>query len=682
MNFDYKQLIGLLKYKPKKYTEFELLEGKDEGVDRGNIPEASNIEPDAKQPKADDAQARQNGNTQSKPGNKQAQPGNNAQPKSEITHPQSNNNAQQKTDGKQAQPSNNALPKPESTQAQPGNYSLPESDSAQTQPGNRTHKRKEKKQSGTGKEPLTVDEWNKQKKEENVNNRLDQGLVSSDINLTLEKISQDFGIPYNADMIIRHLKIAGKTSSFLIYVDGMVDRHFISNFIIRQLMTASNFDEFFQEGESEDILDFVSDNVISAIELEKKQDLKSIYLQVLSGETALFVDGNESCLIISTRGYEKRSVNKPLTENVVLGSQEGFTENLRTNLSLVRRIIRNRTLITEFIRIGKTNQSNCAIMYMNGIVNQEVVKEVKRRIGGIDSDFIMGEGMLGQFLEDNPFSLLPQILTTERPDRVASFLVAGKVAIITDGTPFAQIVPVTFYHFMQTSEDSMLRWQYGTFLRIVRLLGLLVTSLLPGMYIALTLYHQEMIPTELLASIATAKENVPFPTIVEVLLLEISFELIREGGIRIPGVIGQTLGIIGALILGQAAVAAGLVSPVLIIIVSVTGLGSFAIPNYSMGIGMRILRFFFIFMAVILGFYGVSLGLYLILIFTCSMKSFGVPFFSPVGPKAKSSPDLLVREPIWRQDERPDYLNSPIRKQQGHISRKWKMKKPGDRNSW
>lgn len=655
MTFNLRQLIGILKYKPKKNTVFELLEGKDEGVERENTPEAFNIKPDGNiPPKRDNTKAKTNNNV-----------------------PSSNGNVPPKPDNAQAKPDKSTQPGPDNI---PDNITQSRSDSTRTKPGSRTHKKKIK-QPGSGKEPLTIDERNKQKKEESVNNRLDQGLVSSDINLTLAKIKKDFGVPYNADMIIRQLKLAGKISAFLIYVDGMIDRNFVSNFIIRQLMIASNFDEFFQKDKDEDIVDFISDNVISAIEIEKKQDLNSVYLQIPSGDTALFVDGSESCLIISTKGYEKRNVGKPLTENVVLGSQEGFTENLRTNLSLIRKIIKNKNLITEYVKIGRTNQANCGILYINGIVNQEVVKEVKRRISSIAADFVMGEGMLGQFIEDSSFMLLPQILTTERPDRVASFLAVGKVAIIADGTPFAEIVPVTFYHFMQTSEDSMVRWQYGTFLRIIRLLGLLVTSLLPGMYIALTLFHQEMIPTELLASIAAAKENVPFPTIVEVLLLEISFELIREGGIRIPGVIGQTLGIIGALILGQAAVAAGLVSPVLIIIVAVTGLGSFAIPNYSMGIGMRMLRFFFIFMAVILGFYGVSLGLYLILILTCSMKSFGVPFFSPIGPKTKPSPDLLVREPVWQEEERPDFLNTPIRKEQPRISRKWKIKKPGDANS-
>ncbi|MCX7711452.1 MAG: spore germination protein [Clostridia bacterium] len=528
------------------------------------------------------------------------------------------------------------------------------------------------------KTPLTVEEWNKQKNDEEASpDQTEEGLVSSDLSANLQKIKKEFGIPYNTDVMTRKFKIARKVNAFITYVDGMVDSTFVSDFVLRQLMEPRNFEEFFKEGNTENISDYINENVISVHEVGKMKDLNTIYFQILCGDTALFIDGAEMCLIISTRGYEKRSVEKPVTENVVMGSQEGFTENLRTNLTLVRKIIKNKNLITEMIKVGKTNQAYIGIMYMNGIVNQEVIKEVKRRLNSIDAAFVAGDGMVGQFIEDSPFMIFPQTLTTERPDRVASFLMEGKVAIISEGAPFAEVVPITFYHLLQTSEDSMVRWQYGSFLRIIRVFGIMVSAFLPAMYVALTLFHQEMIPTELLASIARSKEEVPFPTIVEIILLEISFELIREGGIRIPGVIGQTLGIIGALILGQAAVAAGLVSPILIIIVAVTGLGSFAIPNYPFGLSLRVVRFFFTFMAAILGFYGISLGLFLMACVACNIKSFGVPFFAPVAPKTKSAPDLVMRQPIWKQEERPDFLNPANRRKQSSNSRGWEHKKNG-----
>jgi spore germination protein KA len=538
-----------------------------------------------------------------------------------------------------------------------------------------------KSQSSQEDQPFAVNGWSNRSKDETETSKQEQNdKVSSDLKYNLDKINKEFASSYNADMITRKFKIAKKIDTFIANIDGMVDRTFITDFIIHPLMKIENFDEYFKGNHLTPIVDYISDNVISVNELDKVEGYETILLRILNGDTALFVDGCDACLMINTRGYEKRSVDKPIIENVVLGSQEGFTEHLRTNITLIRKIIKNKNLISEMINIGQTNHAFCAVMYMNGIVNQEVVKEVKKRINSIDADFIIGNGMLGQYIEDNSFMLFPQMLSTERPDRAASFLMEGKVIIISEGTPFAEAVPITFYHLMQTSEDSMLRWQYGTFLRIIRVFGVLISTLLPALYVGLTLFHQEMIPTELLASIVRTKENVPFPTLVEILLLELSFELIREGGIRVPGVIGQTLGIIGALILGQAAVTAGLVSPILIIIVAVTGLGSFAIPNYPLGIGLRIIRFFFTFLAAIIGFYGITIGLFVVACLTCNMKSFGVPFLSPVTPKSKANPDLIIRQPIWKQETRPDFSNVPNKRRQTVNSRGWKNKNNGENN--
>jgi spore germination protein KA len=301
-------------------------------------------------------------------------------------------------------------------------------------------------------------------------------------------------------------------------------------------------------------------------------------------------------------------------------------------------------------------------MYIDGITNPELVKEVKRRIKSINIDFVTGDGMIEQFIEDKSFQIIPQVLNTERPDRAASFIMEGQVIIIGEGVPFVNVVPVTFFAMFHASEDSFLRWPFGTAIRLIRILGLFFATLLPSLYVSLILYHQEMIPTDLLVAFATARENVPFPTIIEVLILEISFELIREAGVRVPGIIGPTLGIIGALILGQAAVDANLVSPVLIIIVAVTGLGNFAIPSYSLAIGIRLIRFGLILAGAFLGFYGVAAVLFIVGCFVCNMKSFGVPFLSPISPVTKKNPDIIARAPNFKQKKRPDYLNTPNQK--------------------
>lgn len=491
--------------------------------------------------------------------------------------------------------------------------------------------------------------------------------VSSDLNRNLSQLKKVFNLPENQDVVIRELSIARKFDAFIVFVDGMVDKNTINHFILPQLMDTKKFDSF--DGNCP--LDFIIKSVISINQVTKMKDYDKIQKQVLYGLTALFIDGCNESLVMETRGFEKRNVDNPKTEAVVKGSQEAFTENLRTNITLVRRIIKSEKLITEFLPVGKTNNSNCAVMFIEGIANPKVVKEVRKRIQSIDSDFVQGSGMLEQFIEDSPWMLLPQILSTERPDRTASFLVSGQVVIIVDGTPFALAAPVTFWGMFHTSEDSNLRWQYGTFLRIVRFVGLLLAASLPGLYLALELYHPEMLPTTLLAMIEKTRENVPFPAIIEIIMMEFSFELIREGGLRVPGLIGQTLGIIGALILGQAAVAAGLVSPMLIIIVSITGLGSFTIPSYELGVAIRILRFVYILAGSIAGFFGISVAFTVTAGFACAMKSFGVPFFSPVTPRTRVNPDIIIQQPIFKQKMRPDYLNTPDKKRQGSNPRGW-----------
>ncbi|WP_207753047.1 spore germination protein [Clostridium yunnanense] len=492
----------------------------------------------------------------------------------------------------------------------------------------------------------------------------DNDFISTDININLERINKEFDITNNNDIKIRKFKIARKIDAFIVYIDGMVDKMFVSDFVIRQLMKVENFQDYFNNVNSVTLYDYIYDNIITANEVSKENDFPSSIINVLSGNSALFIDGSNQVLIIDSKGFEKRAVDKPTAENVILGSQEAFTENMRTNVSLIRRIIKNQNLKAEVMKVSKTNQAFCSILYIDGLTNMDIVNEAKKRIASIDTDFIIGGGLLTQYIEDSKYSIFPQILNTERPDRTANYLLDGRVAIIVDGTPFIDIVPATFYDFIHAQEDTFLRWQYGSFLRIIRLAGMLVTVLAPALYVALSLFHHEAIPTELLAAMATSKEEVPFPTLIEILMLEFSFELIREGGIRVPGVIGQTLGIVGALILGQAAVAAKLVSPILIIIVAITGLGSFSIPNYSVSLGLRMLRFFFIFLASILGFLGITEGIVIISGLACSLKSFGVPYLSPVSPTNKDSADLIIRKPIISQKLRPDFLNTVDRKRQ------------------
>jgi len=496
--------------------------------------------------------------------------------------------------------------------------------------------------------------------------------VSPDINFSRELIKKELNVPTSVDVVVRDFKLNGKVDAFLVFIDGMADRDVINNFILRQLMNRNLYDKY--EGGS--MFDYVKENVLSVHQVADLTDYDSAINQALFGVTVLFIDRVGKCLAVDTRGFEKRNIDKPIIEAVVKGSQEAFTENLKTSMIQIRRIIKNKDLVNEFLTVGDSDQSGASIMYVRGITNPSLVKEVKRRLKSIKADFVMGDGMLEQFIEDDPWKIVPQVLTTERPDRVASHLMQGRVAILTESTPLAMVVPATLSTFLHSPEDVHLRWQFGTFLRLIRVFAVLIALLLPALYISLVNFHQEMIPTELLVSIASSREAVPFPSIVELLLMEISFELIREAGLRVPGIIGTTLGIIGALILGQAAVAANIVSPILIIVVAVTALGNFAIPSYTLAFAVRIFRFFFIALGASLGFFGMSAGLVLLGAMMCSIKSFGVPFLAPAWPRTQDSGDLIIRKPIWKRERRPDELNTLNKIKQPGVSMGWVKGEP------
>lgn len=532
-----------------------------------------------------------------------------------------------------------------------------EDDKSQNQQKDNTHSKSTKI-----RKPIKVEDW---KSKQNSNAKGKSSIqppsvsnVFKDVATNKQYIEEIFSMPRNQDVVIREFKIARKTKAFLVFVDGMVDKTSVNQFILPQLMDPDNF----ADASNSCPIDYIIDNVLSITQLTKASDFNEIKPQILNGLSVLFIDECSEALMMETRGFEKRNIDRPIAEQVVKGSQEGFTENLRTNITLLRRIIKNEKLITEIIPTGKLNKVNSAILYIEGITNPKIVEEVRRRIKKIDTDFIAGNGMLEQLIEDDYLMPFPQVVSTERPDRAASFLVEGQVVIITEGDPFAMAAPVTFYRLFHTSEDSMLRWQYGTFLRIIRFIGVMSALLIPGLYVALVLYHHEMVPSPFLESIVKSREAVPFPTIIELLLMELAFELVREGGVRIPGVIGQTLGIVGALILGQVAVQAGLVSPILIVIIALTGLGSFTMPNFSMALAIRILRFLFVFAAGIAGFYGISLAFIVVAALACHMKSFGVPFLAPVAPSAKINPDTIIRQPLFNQSMRSDPFNTPNRK--------------------
>lgn len=500
--------------------------------------------------------------------------------------------------------------------------------------------------------------------------KLAELLVNPQLGINKHYIEEIFSLPKNKDIVIREFVISLKVPvrAFAVFMEGTTDRLTINNIVLKPLMVLSKLEE---KVNILDLAEYIKDRILFGNQTEVVQKYSEIIEKVNYGGTAIFIEGSPKCLVVETKGWDRRSVGTPEVEKVIRGPHEAFNETLRSNTGLIRKALRNHNLITEMLKIGQRNKTDVAVMYLEDVANPSLIQEVKRRISSIKTDYIGDTGILEQFIEDHPFMAAPQILSTERPDRVVSFLIDGKVAILMDGTPVALIVPTTIFSLLHTPEDYYLRLPYSNIVRILRVVASFIAIMTPGLYLGIANFHQEMIPTDLILSIAAAREAVPFPSIVEVVIMEFFFELIREAGIRVPGVIGNTLGIVGALILGQAAVEAGIVSPILIIVVAVTGLASFAIPNYSMSFAFRGARFIFIGLAAVFGFFGITAGLFLLLVSLASMKSFGVPLLSPVGPRTKTGPDVVLRGPVWSMETRPDYVDSLDREKQPNISRGW-----------
>lgn len=453
--------------------------------------------------------------------------------------------------------------------------------------------------------------------------------------------------------------------AFIAFYDGLSDSNLIDEFLLRPLMKAYNF-------ESNNIQECISNYILEQNQVKEVNVWQKILEAIVSGSCILFVDTLGIAFVCDTKKLPMRSINKAENEMSVNGPSEAFIEALRPNTGLIRKYVKDENLIFEDISIGKAGKTTCSIAYISTITNESLLQEVKRRISSIEIDYLIDCGQLAQLIEDKTYITEPLILTTERPDRVALHLCEGRVAILVAGSPNALVVPAVLNDFMHTTEDNYVRFPYSAHLRFFRAPALFLSILLPGLYIAVVTFHQEMIPTDLLFAIAAAREKVPLPMFLELLLMEIAFEIIREASIRTPSPMGQTLGIVGTLILGQAIVSANVVSPILIIIVAMTGISSFAVANFSLSYSFRILRFIYIFIGAFGGFFAIGIALFIHLCLLSVTTSFGVPYFAPLAPLGKHiNRSDLTSTPIWKQEYRPSFLKSKRQKRQPKISRHW-----------
>lgn len=495
--------------------------------------------------------------------------------------------------------------------------------------------------------------------------------ISKNINDNYIYMKKRFDYPDNNDVVIRRFKMNDKRECFIVFYDGMVDTRSVDQDIIKALLELPLFSKEKDTFADDIIYRFVSHNQAAIAE-----DFEKIIEEINFGSCGLFVDGFDKGFIMDVRDWGHRSIDKPETEQSIYGPQEAFSEMLRNNSALVRKILKTEKLICEGVKIGNISKTRGVLMYISDLANENLVDEVRGRINGISIDYCIAIEEVAMLIEENNFIITSKILTTERPDRVAKALSEGRVALILNGSPHALIFPTNVFELMHAASDSYLRVPYANMTRAIRLIAMGLSVLLPALYLAITLFHQEMIPTFLVYAISASRESVPFPSIVELLLMDISFEMIREAGIRMPNPIGSTLGIVGGLILGQAAVSAKIVSPIMIIVIALTGLGSFATPDYSLSWSYRMLRIIFIIFAGTCGFFGVAIGIFLHAIMLGAQKSFGVPFLSPLIKEYKSGTDTAITvSPIWKKEKRHDFLKTQNEKKEPKISMKWRTKK-------
>ncbi|WP_238455562.1 spore germination protein [Desulfolucanica intricata] len=468
-----------------------------------------------------------------------------------------------------------------------------------------------------------------------------------------------------SDVVFREFLFAQKEQIklVLIYIDGMTSKSQVSDQIMRALALEVPMAADKDLITKTNALHFIKMRGLCVHQVNETQKVEDVVDAVLSGDTVLLVDGHATALINGSRGWESRSIEESPTEGVVRGPRESFVETIRTNTSLIRRKIKSPSLKIEMLKLGEVTKTDIALVYIKGIVNEGLVKEVKKRISGIKIDGVLESGYIEELIADSPYSPFPTVSHTERPDRVAAYLLEGRVAILVDGTPIVLLVPSFFVETIQTPDDYYERSPIVAPVRLLRLFALVIVLTLPSLYIAIVSYHQEMLPTPLLLSIAAQREAVPFPVFVETLLMEVAFEIIREAGIRLPRSVGQAVSIVAALIVGEAAVRAGMVAASTVIVVALTAMTSFTVYYYA-SMSLRLLRFPMMGLAASLGLFGLIVGIIVIVVHLASLRSFGVPYLAPFAPVIPGDlKDTLVRVPWWSMRRRPLFAgqNNPQR---------------------
>jgi spore germination protein KA len=499
----------------------------------------------------------------------------------------------------------------------------------------------------------------KKKYKEDESTSFDERLDRNDLDLLTDNIKGL--LEKNSDVKFRDIFINDnkKLKFTLIFVDGLINSDYISNYILKPIIQEKVFNEAVNVKE---VIKQIDSGKLYFVSQQKVTELNKAMSALLYGATLLVFDSEKTAIVIDAKGFEKRSISEPTGESVLKGSKDSFVELLRINTATIRRNIKSHNLVIEETVVGKQSRTPVATVYMNNITNRNIIDEVKKRLNAIEVDRAITAGFIEEFIVDDVNSPFPQVIYTERPDKFCSNIVDGKVGLIIDGLPIAYVIPATFIELLQAPEDYSQHFLISSSIRFLRYVALFFTLIIPSLYIAITSFHQEMIPSELATSIASAKEGVPFPMFVEVILMLAAFEVLVEAGLRLPKSIGQAVSIVGALVVGQSAVEAKLLSPATVVVIAITAITSFTMPNQDLSNALRLWRFVLVIFSSLMGIFGLCTGLLILLFHLCQMESFGVPYLSPiVASKDNQYQDTFFRLPLKFQKERPLALG-PINK--------------------
>ena len=465
------------------------------------------------------------------------------------------------------------------------------------------------------------------------------GTIHEQIEINVERLQTIF--THAPDLVIRSLELIAGPSVVLVYLEGLVDMNSINQHVIRPLLDSKSHNGFSLP--------------VAVGNIKRTMSWDEVEQNILNGKSVMFAEGHAEAYMFDTCGWPQRSVEDPQIEASIKGAHQGFVETAIQNISLVRRYIPSRELKIRPIKVGARGETTVSIMYLEDVADPAVLEEFTRRIERLQVDAIINTGELAEYIEDNSFSPFPQLLMTERPDSAASHILQGRLVAIVDRSPSVLVAPVSFVSFFQSVDDYSMRWLIASFIRLLRFFAFFIALFLPAMYISFLTYNYEVIPIQLVLSVAESRERVPFHPFLEAFIMEVTLEMMREAGIRLPAPIGQTVGLVGGIIIGQTAVQAGIVSNIMVIVVALTAIASFIIPNYDMGTAIRLLRFPMMLLAFMFGFVGIVSGAMVLIAHLISLKSLGVSYGSPLAPLQFTDwKDTLIRFPLWTMKKRPE----------------------------